>query len=451
MLPRCLLLAGSIGPERVPARPDPDDADWYLPLHVRQERATRARLAGQVGAGADVICAPTWLTHRRALLPVGETRRVAVWTALAVRVAREALELAADLQQAQPGSTDTDPGRRADAPDAQRRRTPESGGTTSGGSAADPGGAAAAADELVTAGLGLAAAARDAAPRPRPLVAGVLPALAAADPPATSPGGRSLASQGDYHEAAGALADAEPDLLLVEAPASTDEARLAIGAAIETGLPTWAALGPDVLAELGTEAWLDWGRGQGLARVLVPPPLAAWSAVTEGALPWGGLVQRAAEAGPWLEAGAGAIACLDGATSGRLAGLRRAIDDHERPFVEAARAAEARWSAWIARAAELAPGGSAAWVGPPPLSALPAGFEWHVLPAEEADGLPDDRYRLVVAAVSTDRDLGRTLQRGGVLVERERPGRAFETEVRLLALDADADAERTLAIYRREG
>ena len=89
---RRLLLAGSVGPERIPARTDPDDADWYLPLHVRDRATARERIADQVSAGADVVVAPTWLTHRRALLPLAETRRAAVWTADAVNVAREGVE-----------------------------------------------------------------------------------------------------------------------------------------------------------------------------------------------------------------------------------------------------------------------------------------------------------------------------------------------------------------------
>ena len=55
--------------------------------------AARERLAAQLTAGADVVVAPTWLTHRRALLPVGETRQARAWTAAAVRVAREAIEI----------------------------------------------------------------------------------------------------------------------------------------------------------------------------------------------------------------------------------------------------------------------------------------------------------------------------------------------------------------------
>ena len=69
MADRVLLLAGSVGPERIPARPDADDADWYLPPHVRDEDAARERIAAQIVVGADVVVAPTSLTHRRAQLP----------------------------------------------------------------------------------------------------------------------------------------------------------------------------------------------------------------------------------------------------------------------------------------------------------------------------------------------------------------------------------------------
>ena len=99
MTERVLLLAGSVGPERVPSRRDPEQTDWYLPLHVRDAQAARERLAGQVTVGADAVVAPTWLTHRRALLPLGETRRAGAWTAAAVRTAREAVEIGLERRQ----------------------------------------------------------------------------------------------------------------------------------------------------------------------------------------------------------------------------------------------------------------------------------------------------------------------------------------------------------------
>ena len=190
MADRRLLLAGSVGPERVPARPSSDDADWYLPLHLRDESAARARLAGQISAGADVIVAPTWLTHRRALLPLGETRRVGAWSNAAVRLAREAIEVG--LERREEALADT----------------PED----------DP-------------GLG----------RPQPLVAATLPALD--DEPEAATGRllpREAATERDYRDQAGALADAEPDLLLVEGQRDEEAARVALAEAVQTGLPVWA-------------------------------------------------------------------------------------------------------------------------------------------------------------------------------------------------------------------
>ena len=60
---------------------------------MRDEGGARERLASQIVVGADVVVAPTWLTHRRALLSMGETRRAVEWTAAAVRVARDAVEV----------------------------------------------------------------------------------------------------------------------------------------------------------------------------------------------------------------------------------------------------------------------------------------------------------------------------------------------------------------------
>ena len=192
MTERCRLLAGSVGPERIPARPDPDDTDWYLPLHLRHEQAARARIAAQVEAGADVVVAPTWLTHRRALLPLGETRRAAAWTAAAVRLGRQAVELGLERRE---------------------ERTAER------------------ADD-------------DAADRGRlaPLLAASLPALDDG-----TPGGegrllpREPATERDYRDQAGLIADAEPDLILVEGQPDEREGRIALAEAAQTGLPAWLA------------------------------------------------------------------------------------------------------------------------------------------------------------------------------------------------------------------
>ena len=62
-------------------------------MHVREPARVRDEMAAQVAAGADILVAPTWLTHRRALVAVGETRRARAWTDLAVSVARQAADI----------------------------------------------------------------------------------------------------------------------------------------------------------------------------------------------------------------------------------------------------------------------------------------------------------------------------------------------------------------------
>jgi|GEM_PF-2383241 len=396
---RHLLLAGSWGPERDPARPDPENADWYLPLHVRDERGARERLAAQVAAGADVIVAPTWRTHRRALLPLGETRRATAWTAAAVRVARDALEAGLERR------TEL----LADAPGDDVRRD-----------------------------------------RPAPLIAASLPALDEDPEPGT---GRLLprkaATERDYRDQAGVLADAEPDLLLVEGQRGEAEARAAFNEAVSTELPVWAALSEDALSTTDLEGWLDWSRAAGVERLLLPPPVDARQAAADGDLPWGALVRSADPVPGWLEAGAGVVACLDGASIGALEPIRAGIDDHEHFAIEAARAAERRWLDHVALAASMAPGGAAVWLGPAPTASLPDGFEWLVVDAVEARRLPAEHYRFVIAAAEPGADAGRLLRQGGVLASRGAGARRSEADLRVLTLDDSV--KPPLAIHRREG
>lgn len=398
MADRRLLLAGSVGPERVPARPSPDEADWYLPLHLRDGSAARARLAGQVSAGADVIVAPTWLTHRRALLPLGETRRAGAWSAAAVRVAREAIEVGLERRE-----------------EAQAETPPEDSG----------------------------------ADRPQPLVAATLPALD--DEPETATGRllpREAATERDYRDQAGTLADAEPDLLLVEGQRDEEAARVGIAEAVQTGLPVWAALTTEALATTELEGWLDWAQAAGASRLLLPPPLAERRAASDGDLPWGGVVPAVGDIADWLESGAGVMALLDGATRSALEAGRAAIDDFERAGIEAARASEQRWLQHVRQAAAMAPGGAAAWIGNTPHAPLPDGFDWIVMGAAGARQLPQDRYRLVVAAEAVEADLGRLLERGGIIASRL-PTLAH-SDVGLRVLSVDASADPTLTVYRRE-
>ncbi len=393
---RCRLLAGSVGPERVPASPDPEDADWYLPLHLRDEAGARERIAGQVVAGADVVTAPTWLTHRRALLPLGETRRAAAWTTAAVRVARDAVEVG--LERREEALV------RADVPEDDVRRG-----------------------------------------RPRPLVAAVLPGL---DDEATVASGRLLpsdvATERDYRDQAGYLADAEPDLLLVAGQPGRDPARVAIEAAADTGLPVWAALGRPALAQDGLEAWFAWGLGLDVERFLLPPPLH--ERPVDGAdVGWGGVGLAADELARWLKAGADVVAVLDGADARRLESLREGIDAVEREATRMELAATRRWRDHVASAAAMAPGGAGAWLGRDPDEALPDGFEWLVLPASEARYLPDDHFSLVIVDEPAKADLGRTLRRGGIVATR---APLAEQELRLASSD---DREQpALFLYRHD-
>ena len=284
MTERVLLLAGSVGPERVPARPDPEDGDWYLPLHLRDEDVARERIAAQIAVGADVVVAPTWLTHRRALRPLGETRRAGAWTAAAVRVGRQAVEVGLERREASLADLDADDTRRG---------------------------------------------------RPRPLVAASLPAL---DDEAESATGRLLpheaATERDYRDQAGIIADAEPDLILVEGQQAEADARAAITQAIETGLPAWAALTTPALETSELSDWIDWAQARGLRRLLLPGPLRERAAATAAPLPWGALAPSDDPLSTWLEAGAGVVAWLDGANPAVVEPLRSAIDDHERAAIE---------------------------------------------------------------------------------------------------------------------
>ncbi len=394
MADRVLLLAGSVGPERIPARPDPHHADWYLPLHLRDERAARERIASQVAVGADVVVAPTWLTHRRALLPLGETRRAGPWTAAAVRVAREAMEIGLERRDEA----------LADAPEGDIRRG-----------------------------------------RPRPLVAASLPALDDEPEAAT---GRLLpheaATARDYRDQAGAIADAEPDLILVEGQRTEPDARAAIAEAADSGLPVWTALTPDALAATTLPGWLDWARAQTLERLLLPGPLDP-ATLEDAPLPWGALAPSDDPLSDWLQAGAGAIAWLDGANTAVLEALRAAIDDHERAGIEAEQAARRRWQAHLRRAASMAPGGAAAIIGAADDPSLPGGFVWSSLERRELPYLPPERFRLLVDPDGpADDDIARALEPGGIALCR--PGPA--ASVRLLFLDEAT--EPPLAIYRRE-
>jgi hypothetical protein len=254
------------------------------------------------------------------------------------------------------------------------------------------------------------------------------------------------------------LADAEPDLILVEGQRTFAEIRLATDAAAATGLPVWLALSgldPDALAPgLVVELSAELRAATAIERILLPP--VARPPMDELPPGWGGLAPDAAGAAAWLEHGAEVIGLLDGATPSRLAPIRAAIDRVELADLARRRVAGQRWWAQVRRAAAMAPGGQALWLGEPPGllegAPLPDGFEWLIPARADEPSLPEGRYRLVVDPVGgpgAAARLERLLDRGGVAVLR---GAVSALEAaRLRVLTVDEDAGPPLTILRREG
>jgi hypothetical protein len=253
------------------------------------------------------------------------------------------------------------------------------------------------------------------------------------------------------------MADAEPDLILVEGQRTFAEIRLATDAAVATGLPVWLALSGldgDGLARGVIELSAELPDATAIERILLPPSSRPPS---DGLPPgWGGLARDAVEAAAWLERGADVIGLLDGATPSRLAPLRAAIDRVERADLERRRVAGDRWWAQVRRAAAMAPGGQALWLGGKPSLPggvrLPGGFEWFLPERADEPALPEGRYRLVVDPVGgpgAAARVERLLDRGGVAVLRG-PVSAHEA-ARLRVLSVDEDTGPPLTILRREG
>lgn len=376
-LPTRRLIAGAVGPERRPLRRDPDEPRWFEPQHVRAPGVSRAALARSVEAGADVLVAPTWLTHRRALLPVGETRRAGDWTAAAVRIAREAVDAGME---------------------GRARRSPV-------------------------------------------LVAGVLPYLGEeSEGEAGRLAPRDAAAERDLRAAAGLLAENRVDLLLVEGGPTVAGARAAVEVSVETGLETWVSVPvqgtpePGLVGGEALEAWAASTVQAGAAGLLIAPAdgtdvataLRRLRAAGVAAERTGVLAVAPSEAGlraaalRWLEAGAWHVGLGDDATPRRLAVLRAAIDEVDGARIAHRAAARDRWVALIGEAARRAPGGRAAWIGPlGPGLTLPAGFAWSVVPVEMAAALPAGELRLLVAAAPLPGErIAMLLEPGGVALVR---------------------------------
>lgn len=417
-----VLIAGSAGRERDRPAPGPDP-DWSQPLHIRDPAAARRALAARVAAGADALLAPTWLTHRRALLRVGESRRAAEWTQAAVRVAREAADAGLTV-------------RSTDVPGAD-------------GS-----------------GIGVT-------------VAGVLPRLDAwADETTGRRPSTGTARAADLHELAGILTDAGSDVLLVEDQGDAASWAEGVRAALASGLPVWAAVdqaraqdGPtletigscsaigayallvDAVEGVGADAGVD-TQASTLARTMAD--LGRLTGLEVGVLMPAGtpdadlptMVRSALEADAW------AVGLATDATTERIAVVRKAIDDVAAEREAAREAADAAWRAYVADAAQRARGGRALWLSDEPPRQPPESFAWTFAAWRDLPRLPAGAFRLVVsdgghAGVRALTDL---LDEGGILVARGDRADTMRagamSELRILRV-AESDGSAVITARRR--
>lgn len=355
--------------------------------------------------------APAWLTHRRALEAVGESRRAQAWTIAAVRLAREAVETGRERLEGGVG-------------------TP----------------------------LLVAGPLPDVAARPEHATGRLLPATAS--------------DERDTHDQAGILTDAEVDLLLLE-PRTTLEATLvALRIVTQTGLPVWATVpligatdeppfddrvvmtigagasgvlvdlegapDGDQVAEAMARAAPDAGVPLGLVGSV--PPLATSEEDLDG----------------WLRAGVGVLGILGGADPAALKPLtdaRRRVGQLARERQDARRTS---LGAWLLDAARRAPGGRALWLGVQEM-APPPGFDWTIiLPADASlTALPDEAFRLIVSLGElAPGPLARLVEHGGVVAfETGTDGvadRLAGTGLRIQEIQATPDGRHRF-ICRREG
>lgn len=417
-------------------RVDAEDPRWFEPLHVRDPRAARSRIADQVAAGADVVVAPTWQTHRRALLPVGETRRAREWTARAASVGREAIEEGLERRAAE--STADERVADVEAPGPGQGDLPRS-------------------------------------ERPAPLLAGVLPPLDAEPEPGS---GRlataESAAERDYRDQAGLLGDAEVDVILIEGQGTVAAASTALEAVTATGLPAWIAAIPRLFPrhpEDGSlQRWIDTSVQFGAGALLAPASGSAAGeqiiammarGLGETGLRWGCQIQASSlgadadgTVDEWVQAGAELFALLDGATTAAIEGLRAAIDRVERMEDAVAAAERHRWWSFVEDAARMAPGGVALWIIGEQAhdgdDRRPPGFDWVTSTKSDLPQMPLDHFRFIVdAAGSADvRPLGPLLEDGGLLVTQLGGVRPHEPALRLLRVDESGDPAQLL--FRRE-
>ncbi len=334
-------------------------------MHVREPARVRDEMVAQVLAGADFLVAPTWLTHRRALVPVGEARRAREWTELAVEVARESAQIA-------------------------RERL----------------------------GHGLLARILGVLPDPEAILEVATGRLPSPD----------MAAERDQRDQAGLLADCVVAGVLIEARPTLERARTAVRAVVETDQPAWIVIPPVRADGLPLRAWLDALSADGATMLLLEttgdgdepgggghgeePSEAHFGVMAPG--PLRAPDPRGVAAG-WLDLGAHVLGIEADATPTTLLPLTEARDAAVAAAQEREAVIQADTDAWVADVAQRVSGGRAVWVGDRPAT-LPTGFEWTVVPTTAIDALPTGTWRLLMSAGALDpRDAARLLERGGII------------------------------------
>ncbi len=315
-------------------------------------------------AGADFLVAPTWLTHRRALVPVGETRRAREWTEVAVNVARESAQIGRERK-----------------------------------------------------GLGHVARILGVLPDPEAIHEVATGRLPAPD----------MAAERDARDQAGLLADCGVAGVLIESRPTLERARTAIRAVVETDQPAWIVIPPVRADGLPLRAWLDTLAADGATMLLLEtavdgggepggakrgeePPEAHFGVMAPGPLRVPD--PRGAAAG-WLDLGAHVLGIEADATPDALLPLAEARDAAVAAAQEREAVIQADIDAWVADVAQRAPNGRALWVGARPAT-LPTRFDWTIVPVATVGALPAGSWRLLISADALDpRDAARLVERGG--------------------------------------
>jgi methionine synthase I (cobalamin-dependent) len=209
------------------------------------------------------------------------------------------------------------------------------------------------ADRLLRAAARLAVEARDATAGDRPVaVAGAITTLEWCFRPDLAPSGDQV--RGEYRETMAALAEAGCDLILIETVNSVGEARAAVEAANEVGIPCWVAFVPNEQGDLFSsetmaqaEAALARLRPDAILVNCAPPEdctaglgeLADARSGPKGIYPHVGRFdppewlftdeyppdRYLAEARRWIELGAGVIGGCCGTTPDHIGALRQGL------------------------------------------------------------------------------------------------------------------------------